>query len=238
MRRLKVRNLSVAILLVFLMAAPLEAGRGLAVPPGAQAVTVPPGIYTLTEPIVLGDLPRGFVYDASAAVFIAAQPMWAMMRVEPSAGQQQLDVTIRLGILDGRGLAAVGLAVTRTQDSLFEVRSIQNMVDAGVYAYQTGEFGTFNNFWRIGSIRNGTYNGFVAYSPDKGVLGFQGNHVEIGQIIAQGQSGIAIFGQQSCCNFFLVGPVEHNGQYGCYDEGQQNQWIIVNSNSNGLTQRC
>src|SRR2546426_3622998 len=86
-----------------------------AAPLGAeQAIIVPPGVYALTEPIVLGDLPQGFVFDASAAVFIAVQPMWAMVRVEPLKGRQQFDVTVRLGILDGRGLASVGLAVTRT----------------------------------------------------------------------------------------------------------------------------
>ena len=39
-------------------------------------------------------------------------------------------------------------------------------------------------------------------------------------------------------NYLVVGPVEHNGLYGCAQDQLPNTWVVVNSNNNGKKQAC
>lgn len=209
----------------------------LAAPAGAQqaAVVVPPGVYKISAPIVLCDLPQGAIYDASAATIVAAAPMDALVTV--CSQNENLYVTLKFGVLDANHLATTALYVTATNDSRIEVAAIQNATVNGVVIDQTGDVGVFNNFIELGAIRFDTHNGLVLLSPPSGVLGVQGNHIRVGQVFENGDSGIAVFGVSSY-NYLEVGPVEHNTLYGCYDGAGGNNWLIVNANSNGFKGAC
>jgi len=180
-----------------------------AAPVGAQqvAVVVPPGIYKITTPILLCDLPQGSTYDASAATIIAAAPMDTMVTV--CSQSENLYVTLKFGILDANHQAATALYVTATNDSRIDAAAIQNATVNGVVINQTGGVGVFNNFIELGAIRFNTHNGLILISPASGILGVQGNHIRVGQIFENGDSGIAAFGVSSF-NYLEVGPVEHN----------------------------
>jgi hypothetical protein len=199
------------------------------------AVVVPPGIYRISTPIVLCDLPKGAIYDASAATIVADAPMDAMVTI--CSQSENLYATFKFGILDANHLATTGLYVTATNDSRIDVAAIQNATVNGVVIDQTGDVGVFNNFIELGAIRFNTHNGLVLNSPPGGVLGVQGNHIRVGQIFENGDSGVAVFGVSSY-NYLEVGPVEHNAMYGCFDGAGHNNWLVVNANSNAFRGAC
>lgn len=212
-----------AILLVALWAMPARAEPTVTV--------IPPGIYKISTPILLCNLPQGSIYDASAATIVADAPMDAMVTV--CSQGENLYTTLKFGVLDANHLATTALYVTATNDSRIDVAAIQNAKVNGVVIDQTGNVGVFNNFIELGAIRFNTHNGLILNSPSSGVLGVQGNHIRVGQVFQNGDSGIAVFGVSSY-NYLEVGPVEHNRMYGCYDGAGQNNWVIVNANSNGF----
>ncbi len=201
-----------------------------------MALTVSPPIpWSLSAPIELHNLPNGAVVDWSSYILTATTPMPYMVRV--SSDTQNMDVVVKLGILEGNHMADSGLIVENTSDARIEAISVWNCKANGVVFRQSGSYGTFNNLVRIQSIRGSGGNGLILIGGSGG-LGVQGNHFEIGQIINNKHSGICIF-DASWANHFLVGPVEGNKFFGCYDGSTapaefKNTWHVVNENSNGF----
>ncbi len=206
----------------------------------AQTLAASPTVTTLTAPLVFSGFSDGAVFDVTGQKLVASVPLPAVVVIDgthnPNGSGQTFDVTIKLGIVDGANMAADGVHITGIEDSQITISSIGGVTTNGLYAYSSGCCGLFNNFIRIGAIRNNGENGAIFVSPSSGVFGVQGNHIEIGQVIANGASGIALFGV-SAYNYLVVGPVEHNALYGCYQQAA-NTWLIVNSNSNGMRQVC
>lgn len=199
-----------------------------------------PTVIELTQPIIISDVPDGTVFDARHITYRAIAPMDCVICIIPPPGEQRFGLRIDLGRIDANGLAGAGIWATRIQNSRITAMAVDSAIGANIYVYQSGFFGTFNNRWIIGALRLSQGNGLLIDSRMQPSieLAVQGNVFRIGQIIENWDSGIAVFGSESTENLFIVGPVEHNGLYGCYDQGRRNQWIVVNSNHNGLRHVC
>jgi hypothetical protein len=201
-----------------------------------------PTITKLSSPMVISGFADGAVIDLTNQRLVATQRMPWLLQIDgthnPNGTGQTFDVTIKVGVVDANNLASNAIMLYGgIQDSQITIASALNAVDTGVFINDSPNFGFFNNFITIGAIRNSQHNGAVFVSPKSGVLGIQGNHIQIGQVIANGDSGILLQGV-TAYNYLVVGPVEHNRLYGCYDEQGPNTWVIVNSNSNGQHQAC
>lgn len=189
-------------------------------------------ILEITAPLIFA-LSFGETVDLGNTEIRAVAPMDCAVIVTAKDGQA-LEAQVSIGVIDGAGLARQGLCVDRVSNSSFDVRSIRGVTENGLIVQQSGQFGTFNNFWRINAIIHNGGNGVLIVSPTGGVLGVQGNHFQIGQIFSNGHSGIAVFGRESAWNYFQVGPVEVNALWGIYDAGRENTWLVPNTNNNGI----
>ncbi len=219
------------------------------VPAWPQVQTVnAPQLVNLTQPLIYDTLPQGTVIDLSGYYLKATVPMSAMVIIRSPAatpsnpGPQNMFVTLRFGIIDGNGMATSIVRITETTDSTIEIAAAVNSASNCVIL-DGGNFMTANNHIRIGAIANCGGNGLlVQTATNSGSYNVQGNHIEVGQVINNGGSGIAVI-TGAWANTFIVGPVEHNVYFGCYDGsggsgGYVNHWIVNGANSNGLGQVC
>lgn len=193
------------------------------------------GVIPVSQTITIGAT-VGQIIDCSAFQFTATAPINPMFVITaPNA-----EAVIKLGIVDGGGLAYNLIDMSNFTISELDVLALQNATGNGVYAHN-GTFAVFDSTIRIGAIRSVVGNGFLAQDPSNGeIFNFQGNHVYIGQIFNGSASGIAAF-PGAVANTFIVGPVEHNAAYGCYDAASaavapnlKNIWIVNGANSNGV----
>jgi hypothetical protein len=209
---------------------------------GASAQTCPyapvgqtSGVVPVSQTITIG-LNYGDMIDCSTFQFVAmaaVNPMFSLVSPDSEA-------VIKFGVVDGGGIAYNLIDLSNFTISTLEVAALQNGTGNGVDAYD-GTFAVFDNTIRIGVIRNMGGNGFLALDQsNNAIYNFQGNHVEIGQVFNVGGSGVAIF-PGAYANTFIIGPVEHNAVYGCYDAASgavpanlQNIWIVNGANSNGV----
>jgi hypothetical protein len=135
-------------------------------------------------------------------------------------------------------MASDGVDASETWDCKIEIAAISGAVSVGFYA-SGGNSNFANNDVFIGAIANiANGNGMLLQTPeDSGLWNVQGNHFHIGQVIANGNSGIVVE-PGAIANTFDVGPVEHNAYFGCYDvsggEGSfANVWRPNGANTNG-----
>lgn len=221
--------------LIFIVAALMFSGAAHAqlcpyAPAGQES-----GVIPVSKTIVL-NAAQYQVIDCSAFQFVATaevNPMFAI--TSPNS-----EAVIKLGILEGSGIGVTGVDMSNFTISELDITALQNFTGNGVYAHN-GAFAVFDNVIRIGAIRNVLGNGLLAYDPSNNTTyNFQGNHVEIGQILESNASGIAVFlGAEA--NTFIVGPIEHNAAYGCFDGASatapanfKNVWIVNGANTNGV----
>lgn len=217
------------------------AALALLLPVAAQAQSCPyaapgqtSGVIPVSHTISILATP-GQVIDCSAFQFVATAGLSQMFSIISPNSQ----AVIKLGIVDGAGVAYNGVDISNFTISELDITALQNLNGNGVDAHN-GTFAVFDNKITIGAIRQVLGNGFLAYDPSLGaIFNFQGNHVEIGQIIGSNASGLAIL-PGAVANTFIVGPVEHNASYGCYDAASgavpanlKNIWIVNGANSNG-----
>lgn len=202
-------------------------------------------LLEITQPYVIELEQFTDTVDLSDTEIRATRPMPCAVVIRPRH-DQALEGKISIGIVNPAWQANDGLVVWGVSDCIIDVRAVRGALKNGVVIDQRGEYGTFNNFVTINSIRHNGGNGLLMQSPRADHLGVQGNHIKIGQIIFCDHSGIAVFGSESAWNTFQVGPVEHNKMYGIYEEGELgarsamtpprlNKWHVVDSNQNGLS---
>jgi len=207
-----------------------------------------PQVIQLTAPLIYENLPQGATIDLTGYYLKATVPMSAMVIIRsPTAtpsnpGQQNQFVTLRFGIIDGNGMATSIVRVTETTDSTIEIAAAVNSASNCVIL-DGGNFMTANNHIRIGAIANCGGNGLLMQTAtNSGTYNVQGNHIEVGQVINNVDSGIVAWAG-AYANTFVVGPVEHNGYFGCYDGSggsgwYANRWIVNGANSNRMSQAC
>ena len=197
------------------------------------------GVIPVSQTIKILASP-GEVIDCSAFQFTATAAVSPMFSIISPNSQ----AVIKLGIVDGAALAYNGVELSNFTISELDITALQNLNGNGVDAHN-GTFAVFDNKITIGAIRQVLGNGFLAYDPSlNSIYNFQGNHVEIGQIIGSNNSGLAIL-PGAFANTFIVGPVEHNAGFGCYDAASsavpanlKNIWIVNGANSNGAVGAC
>jgi hypothetical protein len=181
------------------------------------------------------DAARYQIIDCSAFQFIATAPVNPIVLITSSAQIQQ--GLIRVGEVDGAGVGITGVQMSNLAITVVDIAGIQNIVGNGMIL--TGL--VFDNTINVESIRDTGGNGLLAQTPgDSTVINVQGNHINIGQVLQNAGSGIAFF-PGAVANTIIVGPVEYNAVYGCYDGASnavavnyKNVWIVNGANSNGL----
>lgn len=203
-------------------------------------IVVPPGEWEIKTPIDFSAIdtsqPYRFSFDASKVYFIATAAMPCLVRIYRIFNGQILGADIKLGALEGNGLANCGLYLSAISDSEITCNLVTGAKN-GIIAQQVGEYGVFNNFIQIGSILRNSANGFVILSPLTGHVGFQGNQVKLGQVFQNGASGLLVGGapnDRSVFNSFHIGASEHNGLFGIYDNTGSNLFFVNNTNNNGI----
>jgi hypothetical protein len=208
-----------------------------------------PTVLEISSPLVFDTLPRGSVVDLSRYYIKAIAPMYSMVFIQaPSAtpsnpGPQNMNITVKLGILDANNLADHAMIVSETTDSIIEVVLATNGKQNCVWL-NGGNFMTANNLIRIGAITNCGGNGLLLQTlSNSNTYNVQGNHIEVGQIINMPQGSGVVAWTGAVANTFRVGPVEHNGVYGCFDGSggngpYANRWFVNGVNSNGIVGAC
>ena len=194
------------------------------------------GVIPVSQTIVI-NATYGQVIDCSAFQFTATAAIGPMFAITAPNSE----AVIKLGIIEGSWVAGTGVDLSNFMLNTLEITALQNLTGTGLYAHN-GALAVFDNKITIGAIRGTLGNGFLAQDPSNNqTYGFQGNHVEIGQIIYSHASGIALFAG-AIANTFILGPVEHNTVYGCADLASpslpanlKNVWIVNGSNSNGFS---
>jgi hypothetical protein len=193
------------------------------------------GVVLVSRTITLNATPYQII-DCSAFRFTATTEVNPMFAI---TGYDALAV-IKLGVLEGSAIAGGAIDLSNFEINELDITSIQNFTANGIWAHN-GALAVFDNKISIGGIRQVLGNGLLAYEPsNNATYNFQGNHVEIGQIIGSNASGIALF-PGAAANTFIVGPIEHNAAFGCYDGASasvpaslKNIWIVNGANTNGV----
>lgn len=179
------------------------------------------------------------VIDCSAFQFTATAEVSPMFVITGNNAEG----VIKLGILEGSAIAATAIDLSNFEISELDITAMQDFTSNGIYAHN-GASAVFDNKINIGAIRNVLGNGLLAQDPSNNTTyNFQGNHVEIGQIFQSNNSGIAAY-PGAFANTFIVGPIEHNALYGCFDAATpylpasqanfKNVWIVNGANTNGI----
>jgi hypothetical protein len=174
------------------------------------------------------------IIDCSAFQFVATAPdIDPMISITDSPFTAQ--AIVKLGIVDGHKIAKGGVEITEVALDEIDIKGISDVTNTGLAL--TGK--VFDNFIRVGSIRDVGGNGVLAQTPgDSADYNVQGNHIEIGQISGSGASGLA-FLPGAFANTLIVGPVENNKVFGCSDAAAApanlgNIWIVNGANNNGI----
>lgn len=207
-----------------------------------SATITSPCVMLLTEPLCIKDVPLGGVVDYSGYILRAACTMDCVVKISSSNTKTNGSplngfCTIKLGIVDGNGLAQTGVEVSETWDSRIEIAAVISALGTGLWL-NGGNSNVANNKIDIGAITGNGGNGLLAQTlSNDETWNVQGNHITVGQIIGNGASGVvAWIGAMS--NIFVLGPVEHNGVLAACDNSGAvapylNIWCATGTNSNG-----
>lgn len=209
---------------------------------GQGIVVVPPGVYVITTPLDFssfasaGGKPCGF-YMQKGSKLVATQTMPYLINLQGSDVNQIQNGYFVFDQLDGLSFASFVVRLRNIVDSRIEFGIIQNGTQ-GLVADCTNAGKVFNNMISALKITNCATHGFyVLGNIDASYHDFQGNHIEIMQIIACGSNGIQIndnLNNRSWYNTFNIGAVESNGGYGIYDYSGGNVWTVSSTNNNGV----
>ncbi len=207
------------------------------------APTTAPIVMLLTEPLLITDVPLGGIVDYSGYILRATCPMECVVKVSSSLNNHTTNpnngfCTIKLGIVDGNHLAANGVEISEVWDSKIEIGAVSNALGTGVWL-NGGNSNCANNKIDIGAINGNGGNGLLMQTLSNDVTwNVQGNHITVGQVIANGASGVVAW-IGAWANIIVVGPVEHNAALAACDNSGAvapylNIWCATGTNSNGV----
>lgn len=208
----------------------------------------PSGAYMVSSTINFGaafgaNNYSNIVIDADAAQFIATPgtSMGGVVSLLTADNGQFIGCTFLFGEINGNGQTLNGMEIRYVNDSYVRVRRAASCAgNSGVVVNQGASptAGTFNN---IIIIQDLTFNafGFASLTDStSGALGFQGNQVFFGQVIANTSNGIyidATGGNASFYNTFFVGVAEHQANgYGIVDNAGHNTWYVTVTDANAI----
>lgn len=211
---------------------------------GRGTIVVPPGDYILNTGLDFAPFasasgkPCGFVM-MKGAKFVAAQTMDYMINLQSNDNAQIQNGLFVFDHLDGQSFATFLIRLRGVTDSRIDCGILQNGV-SGFVSDMSGipAYGNFNNNITIYKITGCSTNGFYAI----GNMGdphtdFQGNLVNIRQVIHCGNNGIQLNDNtvnRSWYNTFDIGALEENMGYGIYVNSGRNIIRVNSTNNNGV----
>lgn len=233
----------------------LNTGAGAASRYLTLGVHVRTGIYLLNTPcdlstVLIGNNSwtanaiRGFQFICDPGVIFlqgAGIASGTVFNIDVNNGQL-LNSQILLGHLIGRfaagGSAAWLIKIRNFSNGRLEIEESNGSDKDGIwFDSRTAAYGTFNNTIRLGDIQKSKNNGISIDSTARGnALGFQGNHVQVGECYGHAANGVTIDGAYGTngntrWNEIRLGYLEFNAASGIFDNNGGNRYIM-NAGSN------